>query len=149
MNYDETIALKIVGNADPKRIGWDTGYATDNKFPDPRTGKIAYMAFAWHFGVWMPKDSLEASVEADGKILGTPKPLIDLAIYNPRPKLDDVMPLAAAGQEFVDALGDRYSLYLNPYGARRYLLDVRLGPGGEWLDDWLFLVLQELRRSGA
>ena len=78
VDYDETIAAKIAWNGDPKRIAWNTPWATDENFPDKNTGKIVYDASAWHFGVWMPKDLLKASVEAEGKILGTPKPLIDL-----------------------------------------------------------------------
>ncbi|MEK7480301.1 MAG: hypothetical protein AAB665_03390 [Patescibacteria group bacterium] len=145
VDYDETIAAKIAWNGDPKRIAWNTPLATDENFPDKNTGKIVYDASAWHFGVWMPKDVLKASVEAEGKILGTPKPLIDSAIRNPRPKLDNIMPLVAAGQEFVGARRHRYALYLDRHGGKRYLDFVLLDSDEEWVDRWLFLVLAGAR----
>ncbi len=142
VDYDESIAAKIAGNTDPRCITWNTSWATDEKFPDTQTGEIVYAASAWHFGVRMSKDSLKLSVEAEGKIFGTPKPLIDLAIRNPQPKLDDAMPLVAAGQEFVDASGNRIALDLVGDGVSgRRLGRVRLFPNEQWYGHYLFLVL--------
>ena len=147
-NYDETIAAKIAGNADPKRIGWhNRDWATDEKFSDSRKGKRRFKASAINFGRQMP-DEGEGSVAEwcanNKKIRATPKEGIDLAMVSPRPKLDNVMPLALTGQFFVDANGYRFALYFHLLGVRRYLSHVWLDPDEQWSDYWWFLVLEEL-----
>ena len=146
VDHNQTIAAKLAAITNPKCVACRTDWANDERFPDPLAGQetILYAASAWHFGCSMPQDVLKASVEADGKILGTPKPLIELAVGNPRPKLDDTMPLVAAGQFFVDAGGYRRALHFELLGAGRYLDDVWLRSGIQWVDYWWFLVLEEL-----
>lgn len=148
VNYDETIASKIAGNADPKRIGWhNCEWATDEKFPDKRKRKKRFKASAVNFGKLMPDDG-EGSVaqwcKDNKKIRATPKEGIDLALANPRPKLDKVMPLALAGQFFVDADGYRRALFFYLFGGERHLSDVWLVPDEQWHGHWWFLVLEEL-----
>lgn len=148
VNYDETIASKIAGNADPKRIGWhNREWATDKKFPDSRKGKKRFKASAVNFGRLMPDEgdgSVAQWCKDNKKIRATPKEGIDLALVNPRPKLDKVMPLALAGQFFVDSFGFRYALYFYLGGGERFLFSVWLNPGEQWRGDWWFLVLEEL-----
>ena len=148
VNYDETIASKIAGNADPKRIGWhNREWATDEKFPDPRTGKKRFKVSAVNFGRLMPDEgdgSVAQWCKDNKKIRATPKEGIDIALVNPRPKLDKVMPLALAGQFFVGARGDRGALCFILDGGERGLVSVWLRPVEQWYDDWWFLVLEEL-----
>ena len=147
-NYDETIAEKIAGNANPKRIGWhNREWATDEKFPDSRKGKKRFKAGAVNFGRLMPDegdDSVAQWCKDNKKIRATPKEGIDIALVNPRPKLDKVMPLALAGQFFVGARGDRGALCFILDGGERGLVSVWLRPVEQWYDDWWFLVLEEL-----
>jgi hypothetical protein len=144
VNYDETIAAKIAGNADPKRIGWNTDWATDQKFPDTRKGKKRYKASAVRFGKLMPDEDVEQWCKENKKIRATPKEGIDLALVSPRPKLDNVMPLTMAGQFFVDARRARGALCFDRRGVRRRLRGCWLGPSEQWGDGWWFLVLEEL-----
>jgi len=147
-NYDETFAKKIAGNADPKRIGWhNREWVTDERYPDKRTGKKRFKASAVNFGLLMPdegKGSVAQWCKDNKKIRATPKEGIDLALVNPRPKLDKVMPLALAGQFFVSAGGRRGALCFGMYGGERDLSDVWLDPDGRWRGYWWFLVLEEL-----
>lgn len=144
VDYNETIAAKLATVTDPKVIGWRTDWATDERFPDVRKGKKRYRASTVYFGQPIKQDTLEGWCRENKKILATPKPGIDLARISPRPKLDEVMPLAFAGQFFVSAGGGRRALYFSHGGGGRYLCLVWLGPGGQWHDDWWFLVLEEL-----
>ena len=145
VNYDETMAEKIAGNADPKRIGWhNREWATDEKFPDTRTGKKRYKASAVHFGTLMPDKDVAQWCADNKKIRATPKEGIDLALVSPRPKLDKVMPLAIAGQFFVGGRGHRRALYFNLSGGERRLGLVWLNPDERWSGRWWFLVLEEL-----
>jgi hypothetical protein len=149
VNYDETIASKIAGNADPTRIGWhNREWATDEKFPDTRKGKKHYKVSAVNFGRLMPDEGDRSIAEwcaNNKKIRATPKEGIDIALVNPRPKLDKVMPLAMAGQFFVGTSGHRCALYFRlEDGGKRFLSGVWLDPGGQWNGHWWFLVLEEL-----
>ncbi len=148
VNYDETIASKIAGNADPKRIGWhDREWGTDEKFPGKRKGKKRFKASAVCFHQNMPqkgRDSVERWCKDNKKILATPKEGIDLALVSPRPKLDNVTPLAMAGQFFVDASDYRLALCFFRAVDERYLSFVWLRPDEQWRDYWWFLVLEEL-----
>jgi len=147
VNYDESIAQKLAGIIDPKCVGWRTDWATDDKFPDARKGKKRFKASAVNFGRLMPDEgdgSIAEWCANNKKIRATPKEGIDLAKVSPRPKLDNVMPLAMAGQFFVHALGNRRALYLFHDGDGRLLDCVWLVPDGQWNDDWWFLVLEEL-----
>jgi len=148
-NYGETIAEKLAGNTDPKRIGWhNRNWATDEKFPDARTGKKRYKASAVNFGRQMSEGGVAKWCADNKKTRATPREGIDLALESPRPKLDAVMPLALAGQFFVDADGRRHALCFDRDGGRRDLDGVWLRMGGQWVDYWWFLVLEELP-SGA
>ena len=148
VNYDETIAEKIAGNADPKRIVWhNREWVADKKYPDKRTCKKLDKASAVNFWRLMPDEgdgSVAQWCKDYKKIRATPKEGIDLALVNPRPKLDKVMPLALAGQFFVGAGGNRDALFFNLRGGGRNLYDVWLDPGVQWSGDWWFLVLEEL-----
>ena len=145
VNYDETIASKIAGNADPNRIGWhNREWATDEKFPDKRKGKKRFKASAVNFGKLMPDEDVAQWCKDNKKIRATPKEGIDLALVNPRPKLDKAMSLAMAGQFFVDAGDDRGALCFDLDGDERGLSYVWLSPFGEWSGRWWFLVLEEL-----
>ena len=144
VNYDETIAKKLKGIKDPKAIGWRTDWATDEKFPDARKGTKLYKASAVHFGRLMPDEDVEQWCKDNKKIRATPKEGIDIANVSPRPKLDNVMPLALAGQFFVGANRDRRALYFYRLDAGRNLSFVWLIPGEQWRAYWWFLVLEEL-----
>src|SRR3989344_4191784 len=129
-NYDETFAKKIAGNADPKR-----------------TGKKRFKASAVNFGLLMPvegKGSVAQWCKDNKKIRATPKEGIALALVNPRPKLDKVMPLALAGPFFVSAGGRRGALCFYLGGDDRGLGGVWLLSYGQWRGGWWFLVLEEL-----
>ena len=146
--YDPSIAKKLKGITDAKCIGgWRTHLATDEKFPNSRKGKQRFKVSAVCFHKNMPQNG-DGSVEEwcmdNKKILASPKEGIDLAKVSPRPKLDNVMPLALAGQFFVDASGSRNALYFNLDGGLRDLYIVWLDPDEQWDDDWWFLVLEEL-----
>ena len=146
-NYDETIAEKLDGITDSKRIGWRTDWATDEKFPDVRKGKRRFKASAINFGRLMSdegKGSIAEWCANNKKIRATPKEGIDLAKVSLRPKLDNVMPLALAGQFFVDQYGHRDALCFDRGGDERHLSRVWLGPSGLWDGRWWFLVLEEL-----
>ena len=146
-DYDQSIADKLKGITDAKCIGWRIDLATDEKFPDRRTGKRSFKASAVNFGRQMPdegKGSIGEWCASNKKIRATPKEGIDIAKVSPRPKLDNVMPLAVTGQFFVGAHDDRYALYFNLDGDKRYLSDVWLNPDEQWIDFWWFLVLEEL-----
>jgi len=147
VNYDETIAEKLDGITDSKRIGWRTDWATDEKFPDVRKGKRRFKASAINFGRLMSdegKGSIAEWCANNKKIRATPKEGIDLAKVSLRPKLDNVMPLALAGQFFVDQYGHRDALCFDRGGDERHLSRVWLGPSGLWDGRWWFLVLEEL-----
>lgn len=145
VNYDETIASKIAGNADPKRIGWhNREWATDEMFPDKRKGKKRFKASAVNFGKPMPDGNVEQWCEDNKKIRATPREGIDLALVRPRPKLDKVMPLTLASQFFMDADGDRVALYFRRGGDERRFNVVWLDPFEQWRGHWWFLVLEEL-----
>ena len=144
-NYDESIASKIAGNADPKRIGWSNReWATDEKFPDKRKGKKRFKASAVNFGKLMPDKDVEQWCKDNKKVRATPKEGIDIAKASPRLKLGKVVPLAMAGQFFVDANDDRYALYFDLSGDERFLSRVWLIPNEQWDGYWWFLVLEEL-----
>jgi len=144
VDYDETIAAKLLAVTDPKAVGWRTDWATDEKFPDARTGTKRYKASAVYFGRQMSDEDVETWCKAHGKKRATPKEGIDLARVSPRPKLDGVMPLALVGQFFVDADGDRDALYFRRSGDGRGLSYVWLFRGVRWDAHWWFLVLEEL-----
>ena len=91
------------------------------------------------------KGSITEWCKDNKKIRATPKEGIDLALVNLRPKLDKVMPLAMAGQFFVDTLGRRNALYFCLFGDERYIDSVWLHPRAQWHDVyWWFLVLEDL-----
>ena len=148
VDYDPSIAQKLAGITDPKQIAWhNREWATDEKFPDTRKGKKRYKVSAVNFGLLMSDEgdgSIAEWCANNKKIRATPKEGIDLAKVSPRPKLDKVMPLALAGQFFVDASGYRGALYFYLFGDRRGLYLVWLDPDERWSDDWWFLVLEEL-----
>lgn len=145
VNCKESIAQKLAGITDKKMIGWRTGWATDEKFPDARTGIKRYKASAVCFHQTMGQEAIEMWCGENKKILGLPKDGIELAKLHPRPELDDLMPLAMAGQFFVRARGGRGALDLARRGVDgRSLLSVWLGPGEGWGGRWFFLVLEEL-----
>ena len=150
VDHGEKIAAKLARNTGPKGITWSTPWLTDEYFPDEQTRKIVYAASAWYFGVQIPRTLLKALVEAEGKIRGTSKPLIDSAIHNPRPKLDDVMPLVAAGQvSVVHGYVNRRAMYLNRHGEGRCLNDLLVGAPERFDDPCLFfLVLERVRDPG-
>ena len=144
-NYGETIAEKLAGNDDPKRISWhNRDWATDEKFPDVRTGKKRYKASAVCFRKAMPDEDVAGWCVDNKKVRATPKEGIGLALVSPRPKLDNVMPLALAGQFLVGAGGDRDALYFHRNGDKRHLNNVWLRMDVQWSDDCWFLVLEEL-----
>jgi len=146
--YDPSIAQKLAGITDPKQIGWhNRKWATDEKFPDARKGKKRFKARAVCFHKNMPQKgdgSVEEWCKDNKKILASPKEGIDLAKVSPRPKLDNVMPLALAGQFFADASDGRLALCFSLFGDRRDLDSVWLRPDRQWHGDWWFLVLEEL-----
>lgn len=139
VNYDETIATKIAVK-DPNSLAWATDYATDEKFPDDRKGKRVITGRIWFPNRYMKQDALEH--EAPG-ILARSKELIDFSKAFPRPLLDGDMPLAAPGQFWTLAGGDRYYLCLGRDDAERDLDDVWLSPVEEWDGSWRFLVLDK------
>ena len=146
-DYGPSIAEKLKDVTDSKCIGWRTDWATDEKFSDVRKGKKRFKASAVCFRKNMPQEgvgSVETWCKENKKILASPKEGIDLAKVSPRPKLDNVMPLAMAGQFFVDADRDRRALYFRRDGAERHLGLVWLNPGERWAGHWWFLVLEEL-----
>ena len=143
-DYDMSIVNKLAAISDPKQIAWRTEWATDEKFPDDRTGKKRFKVSAVHFGQWMAHDAVEAWCAENKKILARGKEGIDLAAILPRPQMDNVMSLALAGQFFVGAYGNRRALYFSRLGDERGLRDCWLGPVGLWRDFWWFLVLEEL-----
>ncbi len=147
VNYGETIAEKIADNTDPKRIGWcdrEWTIGVGEKFPDKRKGKKRLKASAVKFGRTMSDADIVKWCANNKKICATPKEGIDLALASPRPKLDNVMPLALAGQFFADAGGSRNALYFNHDSNRRALFSVWLRTGEQWDDYWWFLVLEEI-----
>jgi hypothetical protein len=145
VDYDETIAAKLAAVTDPKAIGRRTDWATDEKFPDTQEGKKRYRASAVYPGQYIAQDALEGWCRKNKKILATSKPGIDLARISPHPnKLDEMMPLALAGQFFVNADDDRSALYFYRDGVQRFLDYVWLAPDEKWHDLWWFLVLEEL-----
>lgn len=146
VNYDETIADKLTVITDPKKIGWvNKDWATDEKFPDARTGKKRFKASAVSFGRAMLEENVGRWCKDNKKVHATPKEGIDIARVSSRPKLDNVMPLALAGQFFVDARDRRHTLYFYCDSAERRLSSVWLGPDkGQWPGNWWFLVLEEL-----
>lgn len=144
VNYDETIAKKLGAITDAKCIGWRTDWATDEKFPDSRKGKKRFKASAINFGRPMSDEDVALWCGDNKKIRATPKEGIDIAMVSPRPKLDNVMPLALAGQFFVDAGRYRFALFFHRVGGWRNLGDVWLGPDAQWDDCWWFPVLEEL-----
>ena len=147
VDYDQSIAQKLKGITDAKCIGWRTDWATDEKFPDTRKGKKRYKVSAVNFGLLMSDEgdgSIAEWCANNKKIRATPKEGIDIAKVSPRPKLDNVMPLAMAGQFFVDARGYRNALYFDLRGDGRSLFYVWLYPHEQWDDYWWFLVLEEL-----
>ena len=148
LNRSETIAAKLAAITDSKAVGYRTNWATDEKFPDTRTGKVRVRASAVCFRrpimSQKGKDNVEAWCLKNKKILALPKDGIDIAKVSARPKLDNVMPLVMAGQFFVDANGDRSALYFNLNGNLRGLDVVCRSPGEQWCDFWWFLVLEEL-----
>lgn len=144
IDRNQKIAAKLVAITDPKKIGYKTDWATDEKFPDARTGKVRVKASAVRFNQSMAQDAVEKWCADNKKILALPKDGIDIARVSPRPQLDNVMPLALAGQFFVGAGGLRAALYLDHLGGRRRLGGVWLRSGGRWHDYWWFLVLEEL-----
>ena len=150
VDHGEKISVKRARSAGPNGITWSTPWLTDEYFPDEQTRKVVYAASAWYFGLPIPRALLEASVEAEGKILGTSKPLIDSAGHNPRPKLDGVMPLVAAGQvSVVHGYVNRRTIYLNRHGEGRCLNDLLVGAPERFDDPCLFfLVLAIIRDLG-
>ena len=104
---DESILQKLAAITDPKAIGYRTPLATDENFPDARSGTVRMKASAVSFGKLMSQEDIEAWCAETKRILALPKDGIDIAKVSPRPKLDSVMPLAMAGQFFVDADGNR------------------------------------------
>src|SRR3989338_7154972 len=116
LNRSETIAAKLAAITDPKALIYHTDWATDEKFPDTRTGKVRARASVVCFHRFMRQkgeDSVEAWCLKNKKVLALPKDGIDIAKVSPRPKLDNVMPLAMAGQLFVGVGGDRLALYFS------------------------------------
>jgi hypothetical protein len=138
VNYDETIAEKLK-NLDPATIGWATDYATDEKFPENRTGTKIVTGRIYHPNKVMRQNAVEQ--EAKGT-LAFPKELIDFLRAFPRPMLDGDLPLAAAGQFWSSPHGNRYYLYAHRFGEERYLNYVWLSPSEEWSGYWRFLVLE-------
>ena len=138
VNYDETIAAKIAVK-DPS-LAWATDYATDQKFPDDRTGKRIVTGRIWFPNCYLKQNG--STRDAPG-ILARPKELIDFSKAFPCPALDSDMPLAAPGQFWTDAYGRRHCLYLDRHGASRDLNCVWLHPFEEWGDLWRFLVLDK------
>ena len=148
LNRGEKIATKLAGVTDAKYIGYQTPMVTDENFPDQRTGKVRVRASAVCFHQLMAQDGIEKWCARNRKVLALPRDGIDIARVSPRPALDNVMPLAMAGQFFVDTLGYRHALYFDPDGYERRLDDVWLHPDEPWNAYWWFLVLEELP-SGA
>ncbi|QQG37539.1 MAG: hypothetical protein HYS26_02820 [Candidatus Kaiserbacteria bacterium] len=145
VNYDETIASKLAGNADPGRINpHNEMWAPVEKFADPREGKKRFKASAINFGEPMLDQDVERWCEINKKVQAAPKEGIDIALASPRPKLDNVMPLVLSGKPSVSGSGCRSVLFFCLEGEARDLGVILLAPTQPWIGHQWLLVLEEI-----
>ncbi len=143
VHYDPTIAHKLDSDAS-ECIYYERQWVSDEMFPDVRTGSRRYKASAVRFGEVMHDDDVAAWCAANKKICAWPKEGIDIIPATPRPKLDEVMPLALAGQFFVGGDGVNNVLYFDGDSKFRNLKFGWVGPKRLWGRGWWFLVLEEI-----
>ena len=144
VDYDQSIAEKTAeSERDSKSLAWVTDYASDAKFPDNRSGKRVVAGRIKYFNKSMGQDEIRQWAWDNNKILARPKELINFSRAFPRPALDNDMPLAAPGQFWTDADGDRRYLCLNHVDTGRGLSPEWLHPTEEWPGYWGFLVLDK------
>jgi hypothetical protein len=143
VNYDESIQNKLRQTTDGLCIRYYTDLASDQFFPDNRTGSKLYRVAAVRF--WFPirQADLEEWCMRKDLILARPKDGIDLARARARPALDNVMPLVIAGQ-FTER-GD--ALYFCRSARKRILVASGLGRESvdrQWPVNRWFLVLEDV-----
>ena len=135
VNYDESLVTKAIVRV--------TKSATDEKFPDDRTGKRIVVGSIKHFACQMGQEAVEGWAKENNKILAKSKDLIDFSKAFPRPALDNDLPLVAAGHFWQGAGGRRHYLYLFRLVADHVLHDVWIDPNVQWHSDKRFLVLDK------
>jgi hypothetical protein len=147
VDYDQSIEAKLASRHEGW-IGWATEIATDRRFFDSRRGRRLVTARLVRFDEPVHPHRIEAWCEANGKILGQPKDLIDLRHAFPSPALDDEMPILALGRLWVDpelhSIGGALHLYRDASGTG--LHSTWLCPSATFGTNWRFLVLD---RDGA
>jgi hypothetical protein len=145
VNYDVSIRETLAARKDIKSIGWATERASDEHFPCSRRGEQRFKAFAVRFGQAVSDDDIQKWCRNASRQLATPKDALQLAYDLLRPRLDDVMPLAIAGQSSLGTDSSRDMLYFDAHGVDERRLDVvSLALGAQWSKGWWFLILERL-----
>jgi len=152
VDYDQSIEYKMTQaiKRGGRHLGkWETRYASDTYFPDPRKGKKEYDAYAATFTKGSYQDDIEAWAKRDQYLLATPKEGLDIIVPSPRPAFDRFTPLQIAGQFCKLDWGDphkRVALTFNKIGEdTRYLASSQIYPLGRWSKSWPQLHLLVLR----